>query len=104
MRRVAVGQKPFLLLEFDDRQAHGLAEMTIGLARLETLGRDECRQFFSFRPRKRERVGGPSPHEVVAAVDAIGQMGDRQRIGIGIVVALDHIEILGNQKCRSDSA
>ena len=96
--RVAIGKQPFLLLEFDDRQAHGLAETPCGLARLETLGLDERGQLLSFRLRKWERVGRPSAHEVVAAADAIGQMGDGQRIGIRIIVALDHIEIPGDEE------
>src|SRR6185312_14559669 len=54
--------------------------------------------------RQRMVVGRPIRSEEPAAVQPVCEMADCDRIDIGVVILLQHIEIRRDKKCRSFSA
>src|SRR3954469_15816924 len=46
----------------------------------------------------------PDAAERPAAARPVGQMADGERENVGIVIALDHVEVLAGQKCGSGCA
>src|ERR1700731_4378160 len=73
------------------------AELAVGSAAVKTALRQELLQFQPFRPR-------PRLHERRAAAQAVGEMADRQRIGLGRIVFHDPPEILQHQEARPFAA
>src|SRR5690606_32561764 len=89
-----------LALEVADRLAAAAADVAVDGPVVEAgrreVGLDELRLLLAqhllmLRPRGRERA---------AAADAISEMADGERIGIGVVVALDDAEVLEEQERR----
>ena len=68
----------------------------------------EGRQFFLQRDacvaRQLPVVFGPRRLDQSATVDAVGQMADCNRVGIGVVVLLQDIEIFRDDKARAIGA
>src|SRR6476661_2954199 len=103
-RRIAIRQHAELVLFGADIVAQ--VEIDVALEVVYLVA--ECGQFF-LQPnariaRKLAVVGGPRGLERRAAVEAVGEVADCDRVGIGVVVLLQHREVFGSDEGRPLSA
>src|SRR6185503_15286892 len=100
-RRIAVRRHAELVLFGADIVAQVEIDVALEVVHLVT----ERGQFFlqgdARVARKLPVVGGPGGLERRAAVEAVGEVADRDRVGIGVVVLLQHREVFGGDKGRA---
>src|SRR5262245_27293517 len=70
----------------------------------QDLAGDQSLELFALAPRQWHHVVRPRIDKWVLAGDAVGKMRDGERIGIGVVVALDHVEILEHEESGTSAA
>src|SRR5262245_19574454 len=74
------------------------ANITVYVARVKPTGSQEKLQFLTFLQRQRRLVLGPCRLERTETAQPVGEMADRERVGIGIVVTFDHFEVGENEE------
>ncbi|KTT91349.1 hypothetical protein NS44R_14815 [Mammaliicoccus sciuri] len=96
----AVGRRPDRDLEAAQRLAGLAAELAVGRALVEATLGQQLLQFQPLGARQHPLLARPGLHEGLTAAQAIGEMADCERIGLGRVVLHDHPKILQHQEAR----
>ena len=84
--------------------AAGVAEHAIDAADGVAAGDQQGLQFATLDAGQAGVVGGPGRGEGLAALQAVGQVGDGQGVAFGGVVAVDGVEVAKHQKGRAARA
>ena len=94
--------------EADLQLAHGVAQFEIEVAvEIGDLVTERCQPVLernAFLARGLHVVRRPGSENARQAAQPIGQNGDGERVGVRIVEALEHNEIVGDQKSRTCGA
>src|SRR5690606_20111502 len=86
------------LLFLPDRLARAAADDAVDLADVVAARQQQALQFLPLLPRQAGVVGGPRGREPAAAAQAVGQVGNRQRVAFRCVVGVDGVEVLEHQE------
>ena len=76
-----------------DRRPRALADLAVDRALIEAAAGEQLLDFGALGARQRARIARPAGDEGAAAPQPVGEMPDPERIGIGVVVALDDAEV-----------
>src|ERR1700682_1367171 len=96
--REAVGHKACARLKIAQRRARARAEIAVVFADVVSERREPLLHLEPLVARERALVARPRLHERPAAPHAVGQVTDRQRIGLCRIVFHDHPEILDHEE------
>src|SRR5579872_2423174 len=88
-----------LSLKIGDRRARLVAHHAVDLTvEIVAMPDEKNLQFAALEAREARIVGGPSRRKRGTAAQPIGEQRNRQGVGVGRVVGIEHIEIMGDEK------
>src|SRR5688572_3125761 len=93
-----------LFLRLLDRRRSERTHAPVGLALVEALRDQELLQALALGSGEAWIIGRPCGREVAFALQAIGEMRDRERVGFGRIVGIERVEIARHEEGRTSLA
>src|SRR3954467_14690068 len=100
-RGEAIRYQAHRCLELPERYPGLGAQPAIRLPNVIAAARQQLLKLITFGAREHALVPGPWLHERLAATQPVGEMSDRERVGLGRVVFHDRAEIRQHQESRT---